>query len=258
MDDSNYTGHTAVGLSRFLHYITLLQSKFKVYTIYLQCLTAALKRSSDEDILITGQQSLVMLCERMDGLYTEKSSEIKEYLQLTLDKFQVISRRGQIESLKFFNRILTANKLDESELVGKCLGSKVFASVCRSSDSALKDEAVKLYQLFLDTKKIHNLQEVYSHFTQKFNASIPQLKKEQGPRGSSEEMLLILDIFSKLILGKGSVLSKWALEPSIFVLTSSAVSDKELIRKAPRVHHALVKTLTKHCGAHNQFASSSR
>ena len=85
-------------------------------------MTSALGRIFDEDILVSGQQSFTMLCERMESLYEEKSSQMMAYLQATADAFPKMSRRGQAESIKFFKRMIQANKLDEAALVEMSLG----------------------------------------------------------------------------------------------------------------------------------------
>ena len=58
----------------------------------------------------------------MESLYEEKSSQMMAYLQATADTFPKMSRRGQAESIKFFKRMIQANKLDEAALVEMSLG----------------------------------------------------------------------------------------------------------------------------------------
>ena len=121
----------------------------------------------------------------------------------------------------------------------------------RSPDSELRRQAVSFYQFLLGTKKIHTLQGVYAYLTTSFKASVVD-------DGDPARVFFILDVLSNLIRGKGSVLSKWALEPSIFALLDGFVSDPHLTKRAPHIHYALVQTMARHCIAHNQFAASSR
>ena len=129
--------------------------------------------------------------------------------------------------------------------------SGLFPVLSRSPDSELRRQAVSFYQFLLGTKKIHTLQGVYAYLTTSFKASVVD-------DGDPARVFFILDVLSNLIRGKGSVLSKWALEPSIFALLDGFVSDPHLTKRAPHIHYALVQTMARHCIAHNQFAASSR
>ena len=54
--------------------------------IILRCLLSTLKIQFDEDILITGQQSLMMLLERIESLFRDNEREIIEFYKISLGK----------------------------------------------------------------------------------------------------------------------------------------------------------------------------
>ena len=119
----------------------------------------------------------------------------------------------------------------------------------------VQEETANLYRHLLKSKNIIVLQEVYSHLTEIYEAAMialaniePFLKKtiadskdqtknnndrntttiskfkEFAHRYTKKEAekisLFVLNCLSDLVNGKGSVLSMWALEPSIFSLLS--------------------------------------
>ena len=117
------------------------------------------------------------------------------------------------------------------------------------------------------------LQEVYCHFMTlyqmvlvEFADIVPFVKSSSfAPIETSKEKLdhilfFILECLSNLVVGKGSVLSMWALDPSIFVVLTrhSGLLTRTFSARYPWVHHALVATLRTHCSSHVQFLSSSQ
>ena len=64
---------------------------------------------------------------------------------------------------------------------------------------------------------------------------------------------------SKIATVSGSILSMWALEPSIFQLLAShtGMLCPKLVRAAPSLHANAVNLLLQHCATHSYFLSSS-
>ena len=221
------------------------------FMIVFKCLTSALDKQFDEDILISGQQSFIMLLERIDSIYTKNHDEIVDYLKRSVVNFGLCSRKGQVENLKFIRKLY---EKFSNDLLDFYLKSDIFkfAAANGFKDVKLRKEAIKFYHQLLDTKNIHSLQEVYSHLTSNYKKAVA------GP-GNEDSLFFVLDCLSNLIRAKGSVLSMWALDPSIFGLLNdqSSLKDIKFIKERPNVHYALVKTLVFHCDLHKQFATSS-
>jgi hypothetical protein len=132
-------------------------------------------------------------------------------------------------------------------------------------------------QTFVFLQDILVLQEVYGHFMSLYQmifvalADIPPFQtsttalesigSNQISKHQSEQILyFILECLSNLIVGKGSVLSMWALDPSIFVVLTqhSGILCPKMMIRYPWIHHALVSTLFTHCSSNGQFISSSQ
>jgi hypothetical protein len=117
------------------------------------------------------------------------------------------------------------------------------------------------------------LQEVYSHFMTlyqmvlvEFADIVPFVKSSNlAPMETSKEKLeqilfFILECLSNLVVGKGSVLSIWALDPSVFIVLTrhSGLLTRTFSARYPWIHQALVATLRTHCSSHGYFLSSSQ
>ncbi len=116
------------------------------------------------------------------------------------------------------------------------------------------------------------LQEVYGHFMslhqmvliefgdiQPFQNSTIQIKKCANREQLEQIIYFILECLSNLIVGKGSVLSMWALDPSIFVVLTrhSGLLTRKMMTQHPWIHYALVATLYTHCSNNGQFLATS-
>ncbi len=91
------------------------------------------------------------------------------------------------------------------------------------------------------------------------NSSIPTKKKSENREQSEQIIYFILECLSNLIVGKGSVLSMWALDPSIFVVLTrhSGLLTRKMMNQHPWVHYAIVSTLYTHCSNNGQFLATS-
>ena len=95
---------------------------------------------------------------------------------------------------------------------------------------------------------------------QPFQTSSIPVKKKGDNRDQLEQIIyFILECLSNLIVGKGSVLSMWALDPSIFVVLTrhSGLLSRKMMTQHPWIHYALVSTLYTHCLNNGQFLATS-
>ena len=130
---------------------------------------------------------------------------------------------------------------------------------------------------FVFLQDILVLQEVYGHFMSLYQmffvalADIPPFQtsvsalesvgsKELSKEQPEQILFFIIECLSNLIVGKGSVLSMWALDPSIFVVLTrhSGILTPKMMTRYPWIHHALVSTLFTHCSSNGQFISGSQ
>lgn len=281
----------------------------------------ALHRSNDggqfnEDIIVTGQQTIMMLLEMSPvpsptepmsdarSLYQKKNNELFQLLEFFLYQFSHYSRQGQMCVLNYTLHMLNlASELGiqgqkyEEKIVQLLSHSRIAEKAAFSVSKQTYKVTANLFRQLLKSKNIIILQEVYCHLTEIYESALvtianikPFLKKGtsnqnailenettnastveghaksyQQTRYTKKEgeilIFFVLECLSDLVNAKGSVLSMWALDPSIFnllVKNSGLLEDQQDFRwRSPWIHEALVKTLIIHCTCHNQFTSSS-
>lgn len=245
----------------------------------LGCLLAALKKRNDEDILLAGQQSILMLAERMESLFRDHEQEIRSFFAMGIDLFRTLSYRGQAQTMEFTSKmiILVETKL-QVELVEVVLHANLIQHVGLTNGQEAKSAMVKFFRDQLKSKNILILQEVYLALLAPLQSSLMNLglemtnhfvKVQENPSCSRKSrlvaqeqkiVLFVMECLSDLINGRGSVLSMWALEPSVFVLLTEhcGLVNQDFANKHPWIHFSFFKVLKMHCESHHQFFASSQ
>ena len=207
----------------------------------LDCLSKLLGKLFDEDILVVGQHSLILLLDRIDTLFGMHNPKIMSYVRVTCDNFSKLTFSGQVVALGFLARMFQfADAKSKQQIVRDLMGSKsavVRASFC--ADRRVFAAGVDLFKALLNSKDILVLQEVYGQLTALFEEAllglVPKLRRFPSGGGGACEAFkdlsigveerrrvchFVLACVADMALAKGSVLSMWALDPPIFKLLS--------------------------------------
>ena len=128
---------------------------------------------------------------------------------------------------------------------------------------------------FVPLQDIVILQEVYGHLMMVYKKSLAEFVvddrdddgggREKTPAGKGhgdpheQVIFFVIECLSNLITKKGSVLSAWALDPSIFhVFTRhSNLMTRKFAARYPWLHGAVLGAFHVHCSTNGHFLSSS-
>jgi PI-3-kinase-related kinase SMG-1 len=240
----------------------------------LDSFAKVLDKRHDEDILVVGQHSMILLMERIETLFAQKQKKIMSYVKRNIDLFSSLTFSGQVVTLGFLGRMfMLAGPKAKLTIVQKIVGTKspvLQTSFC--SESRIIRAAVDLFKIMLNSKDIHILQVVYRHLTSLLEESLVclancprflaknEFSEEQFKREEHQRIFyFVLACISDIALAKGSVLSMWALDPTIFKLLTNnlGVVAVDFASGQPWLHFAILKLLQSHCSSHGQFISSS-
>ena len=126
----------------------------------LDCLSKLLGKLFDEDILVVGQHSLILLLDRIDTLFGMHNPKIMSYVRVTCDNFSKLTFSGQVVALGFLARMFQfADAKSKQQIVRDLMGSKsavVRASFC--ADRRVFAAGVDLFKALLNSKDILVLQ----------------------------------------------------------------------------------------------------
>ena len=210
----------------------------------LDCLSKLLGKLFDEDILVVGQHSLILLLDRISWgplLGVVGTPRIMSYVASTCDNFSRLTFSGQVVALGFLARMFQfADAQSKQQIVRRLTGPEsavVRASYCQ--DNRVFAAGVDLFKALLNSKDILVLQEVYGQLTALFEEAllglVPKLGRFPsgggGACGAFKDLSVgveerrrvchfVLACVADMALAKGSVLSMWALDPPIFKLLS--------------------------------------
>ena len=142
----------------------------------------------------------------------------------------------------------------------------------QTTDRAVQAASVSLIKELLQSKNVVILQDVYSLLCMRLEQATMALNNSPqflssniwagvrlSPGMASVLGLWVHACISKIATVSGSILSMWALEPSIFQLLAahSGLLCPQLVRAAPSLHASAVSLLLQHCATHSYFLSSS-
>ena len=235
--------------------------------IILNCLLQTLEKRLDEDVVLAGQQSLLMLLERMESLFRDNEAEMIAFYKICLGSIKALSYKGQAQTLIYTTKMI--NQVDlpkhqQLEFVSMALDTDLVCHGALTSGKESHEAIVKFFRDLLRSKNINVLQEAYSALLVPFKAALKDLCGSGETNFNQEKkagkvFLFVLECLKELAITKGSVLSMWALNPPIFQLLNSAgVSNANFARKHPLLHLSVLKMFKLHCSTHHQFLASSQ
>ena len=236
--------------------------------IILNCLLQTLEKRLDEDVVLAGQQSLLMLLERMESLFRDNEAEMIAFYKICLESIKQLSYKGQNQTLIFATKMIChvdLAKHQQLEFVTMALDADLVVHGAMTNDRVSHEAIVKFFRDLLRSKNINVLQEAYSALLVPFKAALKDLcepcfqSRPHQEKKAIKVLLFVLECLKELAITKGSVLSMWALNPPIFQLLNSAgVSNANFARKHPFVHTAVLKMFKLHTSSHHHFLASSQ
>lgn len=151
--------------------------------ILLKCLLSTLSQKFDEDILIAGQQSLMMLLERIESLFRDNESEIIAFYKQSVSSLKKMSFKGQSLTLEFSLKMINiVQKQQQVELVSLALENQLVSLGSNTNGVTARRAITKFFRELLKSKNILVLQEAYAALIEPFKASVEALTKhdQQG------------------------------------------------------------------------------
>jgi len=142
----------------------------------------------------------------------------------------------------------------------------------QTTDRAVQGAGVYLVKEILQSKNVVVLQEVYTFLCMRLEQSMSVLSSSKpflpsnlwsGVKLSKPlavtTALWVHASISKIATVSGSILSMWALDPSIFHLLAhhSGLTCPKVASSSPSVHHSTTTLFLNHCATHSFFLSSS-
>ena len=233
--------------------------------IILSCLLSTLNKAHDEDILLAGHQSIMMLSERMENLFKDNAKQMIEFYTVSMKSFKKLSYKGQAFALEFAERMISHVEHQKQQQVefGKTkMAPEIFVKMVLDIDlvglgastngKETRKASVRFFRNLLKSKNILVLQEGYAALLKAFQTALINLPV------NAKHVLFVLECLSDVINAKGSILSIWALDPPVFLLLAKQgrLLDAEFCKYEPLTHYAILKMLKTHCSCHHQFLAS--
>ncbi len=240
----------------------------------LDCFLPTLKKSFNEDIMVAGQHALILLMERIDTLFTHHKDSIMVFTWLNIESYGRLSFGGMEAVIRFVTKMLQlVDEEEHNKIFRRMLNYDSFmVKAIFSLSDKVREAASHAFQLLLKSKSVLVLQEVYSHLLALIEEALFRLarverslkeNKFRKSRFSQRQLRVaftfVMGALSNTVATKGSVLSMWALDPSVFQWLNchSGIHSREMVVSHPWIHYALVKALHTHCSIHGFFASNS-
>ena len=193
--------------------------------IILSCLLSTLNKAHDEDILLAGHQSIMMLSERMENLFKDNAKQMIEFYTVSMKSFKKLSYKGQAFALEFAERMISHVEHQKQQQVefGKTkMAPEIFVKMVLDIDlvglgastngKETRKASVRFFRNLLKSKNILVLQEGYAALLKAFQTALINLPV------NAKHVLFVLECLSDVINAKGSILSIWALDPPVFLL----------------------------------------
>ena len=238
--------------------------------------TAGLSWRWTEDLAMSSLRCLMACLRVMEGLAMAGHQD-REALVVAA-ALQLVGRSSRLcteglRSLCGHLSSLTSAQPAQLQLVAEAVlgqGGLLPRAALEAPSPALQAASVALVQALLQSKSVTVLTEVWRLLAmraQQATAALSLARPEDPPWGQEQlsislarrQLAWVLACLGKMATTTGSVLSMWALDPSIFLLLSlhCGLTSSCLAREHPSLHWALASLLTQHSATHSHFLSSS-
>ena len=242
---------------------------------------SALEWRWNEDVSISWIKCLETAFKMSERVKVDRLEERQELLMTCINLVAVrgirLSWNGQVILLNILQNMVTSTWIGTDQvrlLVQTVLGERGLLpqAFIQTTNRAVQLAAVNLVKDLLQSKNVVILQDVYSLLCMRLEQAITSITNSKqflptniwaGVR-LSPGMATILALWAQACISKiatvsGSILSMWALDPSIFQLLAvhSGLMCPKLVTMSPSLHDNTVNLFLQHCATHSFFLSSS-
>ncbi|XP_072947723.1 serine/threonine-protein kinase SMG1 [Epargyreus clarus] len=238
----------------------------------LQVLIETLKQDADSDLLLAGNECIILLLKYLHGksfscsvsLFTLISMEMTNYLQI-----------DESLCLSIINLISSTVKEIASNLpidfINQTIGPESLLRPLRYSESQqIICSVMTIYSNLLNLKNIPLLQETYKFVLSDMQNAcaviIPDIQIIQSeytekldPQDAEKNVIFYLQCLSDLANASNSIIGMWALKPSILELLAIKMCphNETMMKERPALQYAILFLLYSHCKKNNHFIASS-
>lgn len=230
-----------------------------------------------EDLAISGLRCILICLKCMTIAQSPtlhgKETMVAEMICYIGRRIKKLSVAGQRVLILSFTQMLGASQDNLSALIKEFFGedSQLIHIALEGSHQSILQDTVNLLHNLLNLKNVHILQEVYLILLERYEKALGTLAdikpfleanrfQEKMSKTSAKKMVMfVLAAIGNISTTKGSVLSMWALDPSIFNVLQqySGLHNTCMAVAHPAIHHSILRLLLLHSSAHNFYQTSS-
>ena len=230
-----------------------------------------------EDLAISGMRCLMsclkVMCLIQAPTQVEKEGLVSEFvcfLAQQLNRFSVAGQRVLIFSLQ---QLFTMNQENLSTIIDQFIGHEghLINLAVEGSHPCILNDTLNLLHALLNLKNVFIMQNVYLLLMERYEKALYSLANVKPFLESNrysvkmhkitakKTLMFVLAAIGNIATTKGSLLSMWALDPSIFVVLSqySGLHNTCLAVAHPSIHHSILRLLLLHSSTHSFYQSSS-
>ena len=231
-----------------------------------------------EDLAISGLRC-VLACWKClkyskDSNKAEKDSLAIDMLITINENLDSLSMTGVRIFMLCISDLLTCSENLIRKMISKFLGvdSHLVRLAIEGYNTEVLQDLLNLCHSIFGQKNVLVLQDMYAVLLERYEVALVNLisskpfldknnycKKNMSSNTAKNTIMFVLAALSNLATNKGSLLSVWALEPSLFNLLSqhSGLHNSTLAMSYPAIHHSILRMLLLHSSAHHFYQSSS-
>lgn len=230
-----------------------------------------------EDLAISGLRCM-MSCLKIISLVhapllADKENIVSEffcYLAKQMNRFTVAGQRVLIFSLQ---QLFNVNQENLSMMIYQLIGREghLINLAVGGSHECILNDTINLLHALLNLKNVIIMQNVYLLLMERFEKALYSLANvkpflesnaysvKMHKTTAKKMVMFVLAAIGNIATTKGSLLSMWALDPSIFEVLSqhSGLHNTCLAVAHPAIHHSILRLLLLHSSTHSFYQSSS-
>ncbi|CAG9089342.1 unnamed protein product [Plutella xylostella] len=241
-------------------------------TKILHVLTKTLDEESETDLILAGNECIVLLLDYLQTKSTSSLPTIFSLLSLEVNHYLKISDQVCLSIISLINKIIKEVSSNlPIEFIVQTIGPDSSLRNLRYSESLqVLNGIASVYSNLLNLKNIPLLQETYKYvltdIQNSFEAIMPDVSiipaeytEEISQDDGEKNIIFYLQCLSDLANASNSIIGMWALQPSILELLAIKMCPHKsmLIQLRPALHYAILYLLHSHCMKNNNFIASS-
>ncbi|KAI5633295.1 serine/threonine-protein kinase smg-1 domain-containing protein [Phthorimaea operculella] len=238
----------------------------------LHVLKKTLNEDTDTDLILAGNESIMLLLKHLQGKATSCSSVLFALISMEMSNYLHIDENVCLSIINLISKVIKeiASNLP-IEFITQTIGPNSLLRPLRYSNSAQIQEGVmSVYSNLLNLKNIPLLQETYKYvltdIQNSYSVIIPDIQIIQAEYSETvtkddaeKNVIFYLQCLSELANASNSIIGMWALQPSILEMLAVKMCphDENLTKEKPVLQYAILYLLYSHCKKNNHFIASS-